>query len=595
MTDPHRTSSTDAIDPVTLALLINRFEAVTARMVNTVLRTGRSGVLNTGRDVSCCILTSTGDVLAMAESAPIHVTSGPDIQARSMVRLFPKLQRGDAFLHNSPYDGNSHAADHSILVPVLDDEGVHRFTVFTKAHQADCGCSVPTTYVVSARDVYEEGSLIFPCVKVQEDYRDRQDIIRMCEVRIRVPEQWRGDYLAAVGGARVGERELLELGHEVGWDVLETYAAGWLDYSERRMVSAIRRLPRKSIRASSRHDPFPGVPDGVPVHVTVEVRPAEAEIEIDLRDNPDCLPCSLNLTESTSRSSAIVGILNSIDPSVPANSGSARRLIIRLRENCCVGVPRHPASCGAATTNLADRVTNLVQRALADVGEGVGLAEAAALHAPGAAVVSGRDPRAVDAPFVNQIFLGTTGGPGSPVADGWLTFHTTGAAGMCYRDSVELDELRYPLRIVEQRLIPDTEGAGRYRGAPSGYVEYGPVDCPLEIMYAHDGTVNTAQGARGGLAGGPGAQHVRDEKGEIKPAEACARIVLAPGETMISVSGGGGGYGAPTERDPERVRRDVLGADRLARARPGRVRRRRGRVGRRRRGGDRCAPGIPGG
>ena len=136
--------------------------------------------------------------------------------AEAMKQFHPTLKRGDAFLHNSPYHGNSHAADHTILVPVIDDEGVHRFTVVTKAHQADCGNALPTTYMGAAVDVYAEGALIFPAVKIQEDYKDIEDIVRMCEVRIRVPGQWKGDFLAMVGSARIGEREVLALGREVG-------------------------------------------------------------------------------------------------------------------------------------------------------------------------------------------------------------------------------------------------------------------------------------------------------------------------------------------------------------------------------------------
>ena len=70
--------------------------------------------------------------------------------ARSMTSSIPSSRRGDAFLHNSPYHGNSHAADHAILVPVIDDDGAHRFTVLAKAHQADCGNSLPTTYMGDA-------------------------------------------------------------------------------------------------------------------------------------------------------------------------------------------------------------------------------------------------------------------------------------------------------------------------------------------------------------------------------------------------------------------------------------------------------------
>ena len=209
MADPPSTS------PLALALLSNRLEGIARAMMNTLLRTARSAILNTARDFSCCILTAGDEMLAMAESLPIHVMSGPDLIARYMKETHPQLRRGDAFLHNSPYHGNSHAADWCVVVPVIDDDGRHRYTVVAKAHLADCGNSVPSTYVADAADVYNEGALIFPCVKVQEAYATREDVLRMARVRIRVPELWYGDFLALLGAARIGERRLLELIGEV--------------------------------------------------------------------------------------------------------------------------------------------------------------------------------------------------------------------------------------------------------------------------------------------------------------------------------------------------------------------------------------------
>ena len=81
---------------------------------------------------------------------------------KTMTDNHPVLRRGDAYLHNSPYHGCTHPADHSILIPIIDDEGVHQFTVLAKGHQADCGNALPTTYMGGAKDVYAEGALIFP-------------------------------------------------------------------------------------------------------------------------------------------------------------------------------------------------------------------------------------------------------------------------------------------------------------------------------------------------------------------------------------------------------------------------------------------------
>jgi N-methylhydantoinase B len=550
------TASTDPAG-VRLAVVVRRLEAVVRQMTNTLVRTGRSGILNTARDFSCCVLTRDGQLLAMAESLPIHLMSGPDLMVRAMHARHPSIRPGDAFLHNSPYLGNSHAADHSLIVPVFDEQGTHRFTVLAKAHQADCGNSAPTTYHASARDVYEEGALIFPCVKVQEDYEDRSDILEMCRARIRVPKQWWGDYLALVGAARIGERKLLELGAELGWEELDAYGQQWLEYAEKAMRSELEQLPEATITVEGAHDPFPGVPKGIPIRVSIQTDPKRGRIEVDLRDNPDCQPCGLNLSEATARTAGLVGVFNALPSPVPANAGSLSRVDVRLRENCVVGIPRFPASCSVATTNLADRVINAVQRGIAELAEGCGLGEAGLIIPPAGAVISGADERTGER-FVNQILLpGYGAGPGGPAADGWLTLAHAGGAGVCFRDSVEFDELRYPLMIREQRIMPDTGGAGQHRGAPGSRVELGPVRGDMEVAFLSDGTVHPALGARGGEPGNWAQQWKRERDGNLVELDACQQLTLHEGETVVSISSGGGGYGPPTVREHEAVARDV--------------------------------------
>jgi N-methylhydantoinase B len=547
--------STQPLDGVRLALLNHRLEGIVRKMANTLLRTGRSGVLNTARDFSCCLVTAEGGLLAAAESLPIHVLSGPDVMARSMKEFHPELRRGDAFLHNSPYHGCSHPADHTLLVPVIDDAGVHRFTVEAKAHQADIGNSIPTTYHGRARDVYEEGALIFPAVRIQRDYRDIDDVIRMCRLRIRVPDQWRGDYLAMVGAARIGERELMALGAEIGWDTLDAHARDWFDYSEARMAQALSTLPDASAARSSTHDALPGLPE-ITVTSKVRVFGTEGRVVVDLRDNPDALPCGLNLSEACARTAAMLGVFNSIDHTVPKNAGSMRRIEVMLRENCVAGVPRHPTSCSAATTNIADRVANATQAAFAEIADGAGMAECGASTAPAAGVISGVDPRDGH-PFVNQIFLGRTCGAGAPTADAWQTICHVGNAGMCFLDSVELDELRHPLYVHARGFLPDTEGAGRFCGARVGFAQYGPQDCAMEVIYNSDGNVNGPQGVRGGHDGTRSRQYVLSGNGNEIQIPAFGHITLKPGDLMMSFSCGGGGYGPAAEREPEAVARDV--------------------------------------
>ncbi len=545
------------LDGAKLAIMSNRFEGIARKMANTLYRTGRSGVLNRARDFSCCIVTADCDLLAAAESLPIHVLAGPDQMTASMHEFHPLLRKGDAFLHNSPYHGCSHPADHTILVPVIDAEGTHHFTVLAKAHQADIGNSIPTTYHGAAQDVYEEGALIFPCVQVERDYQTIDDIVRMCEMRIRVPQQWKGDFLAMLGSARIGEREIHALAEELGWEYLHEFAGQWFDYSERRMAAAIAAVPAGRATSSSTHDHFPGTPkEGITVTATITVDPVAGNVEVDLLDNQDALPCGLNVSEACTRTSCLIGVFNSIDHTVPKNAGSFRRVQMKLKEGGVVGIPLHPTSCSVATTNLADRIAAAIQTAFSDLEDGIGMAEVGAVIPPADGVISGVDPRNGEA-FVNQLFLGATGGGASPTADCWATYCHVGNGGLCYLDSIELDEIYQPIHVNSRYMMPDTEGAGRFRGATSLYVEYGPVDCEIEIGYVSDGVDNTAKGVRGGGSGSGAQQFRRLVTGELEPLDACAQVTLKEGETIVSISCGGGGYGPAAERDPEKVGHDV--------------------------------------
>ena len=546
------------MDPVTFSVLARRFDTVARTMQHALVRASRSGVIASGHDCSCCILSGRHELLSAAQTIPIHVFSGADLMARTMAQFHPGLERGDAFLHNSPYHGCTHAADLSVLVPVVDSSGTHRFTVLAKAHQADIGNSKPTTYMAGARDLYEEGALIFAATRVQKRYEMQADIVRIGRMRIRAPEQWYGDLLALIGAARSGEREIETLGEEFGWDVLDRFASEWLDYSERAVRRAIRSLPQGKALGMSRHDPFPGTPEsGVEVRAEVEIIPDREHIVVDLRDNPDCLPCGLNMSEATARSAALIGVFNSLGRDLPANSASASRVEVRLRENCVVGIPNAPTSCSIATTNLADRVANAVHRAMAAIDEGLGMAESGAIEGPAGAVISGHDRRHGDKPYINQLALAGTAGGASPRGDGWLTLGNACSAGMWTMDSVEVDEVNYPLRVEERMLLPDSEGAGRYRGTPCCRVVYQAVTGAMRMHYACDGVINPARGVNGGGDAAPARQWIRRMDGSTSALPGIGDLVVEAGERIIAHSSGGGGYGDPRSRPVAAVCADV--------------------------------------
>lgn len=544
-------------DPVLAAVLANRFEAIVREMTNTVLRSARSVIVSNGRDFSCAIVSSDGELVSVADGLPVH-TFNSHMQAANIARLHPDLAEGDAFIDNDPYTGNTHPADQTVMVPVFVD-GEHLFTACAKAHQADIGNSLPTTYHPFAKDVYEEGAIIFPCMRLQRNGRTIEDVIRLGMRRIRVPEQWRGDLLATLGAARIAERRLKELCREHGTARIKTFIKEWLDYSERLMASRIASLPKGHMDVGSKHDPVPGfLPDGIAVRAVIDVDPDAGEITVDLRDNDDCVKAGFNQTEATARSSVMAAIYHSLGTGLPRNSGAFRRIKVLLRENSVVGIPRFPASCSIATTNVADRLVNLVQSALAGLGHEIGLAEGGLCMGVNSGVISGEDFRNEGRPYISQLTLASNGGPASAFADGWGTYGIPAASGLTYRDSVEINEIKFPMLIDHLRLVPASAGAGAHRGGLAVETRYRVREGTMTIATNSDGQVFAPKGVLGGQSGSLGASYLVHEDGREERMAGFGVRFISKGQAVRGTTNGGGGFGNPAKRDPTLVLRDVF-------------------------------------
>ena len=548
----------DDLDPVLLSVMANRLDGIVREMTNTLLRAARSAVISSARDFSCCLVTGDDQLLAPAEGLPVHIF-GCHIQTANMRRYHAgDIRRGDAYLDNDPYGGNTHPADHTFMVPVFF-EGEHLFTSVAKCHMADIGNSIPSSYFVLARDVYHEGALVFPGVRIQRDFRNIEDIVRMCRARIRVPDQWYGDYLAGLGSARVAERRLEQFCAKYGVATVKRFIRDWFDYSERRMIDNIRRMPKARLVNTGRSDPLEGIlPGGLDLKVIVEIDPEAAEIHVDLSDNPPCVDVGLNTSLGAATSAVVGAIFNALDNDLPRNAGSFRRLRFTYAEESVVAAPKFPHSCSVATTNVSERLVNITQSAFAQLGDGHGLSEGGTGLGVGMAVISGRDHRRGDAPFVNRMMLSTNGGPSSPVADGWVNYAIPVIAGLMYRDSVEVDELKHPVRVESLELVQDSAGAGRQRGAPAQAIALTPTGNPVTAVISCDGQHAPPRGVVGGHAGTPGETWLTGENGHAERLPNVVQVTWQRGQVLRGRDSSGGGYGDPLTRDPARVLHDVL-------------------------------------
>jgi N-methylhydantoinase B len=547
----------EILSPATLAVLSNRFEAIVREMTNTLLRSARSAVISVARDFSCSIVSADDELIASGEGLATHIF-GSSLQCAELRRLHPDLKEGDAFVDNDPYVGNSHQADWGLMVPVFID-GEHMFTTIAKAHHADIGNANPTTYDPFAKDCYQEGALTFSCVQIQRGYTDIGDIIRMCERRIRVPDQWYGDYLAQVGAARIGERRLKDLVAKYGKDTIRTFIKQWFDYSERTMAAAIGKLPAGTIHGRSTHDAI-GPIEAIPVIADVEVDPVGGRVVVDLTANRDSVEAGINLTRATSTATAlqsVFNILGALGMRVPHNQGSFRRVEVRLRRGSIAGIPIHPTCTSLATTGITDRILEAVQTGFAEAHPGLGLSGGGLGLGAGMAVIAGHDWR-IDGPFVNQMFMGNNGGPATSSRDGWLTWLCNAAAGLLYRDSVELDEMKYPILFKEVRLLADTAGAGRRRGAAASRTAYGPRHDPMTVAMMADAWDTAPKGVLGGLPGTKATTTKIGADGTRESLPTLGEFTILPGEFIEGLDVSGAGYGDPKTREPELVLHDVL-------------------------------------
>ena len=401
-------SRKSSLDGVQLAILANRFEGIARKMANTLLRTGRSGVLNIARDFSCCIVTAGAELLATAESLPIHVLArarhdgAVDEGASSGAEARRRLPAQLALSRLHPC-----RRSHASWCRSSTMRGIHRFTVLAKAHQADCGNSMPTTYIGAAKDVYEEGALIFPAVQVQATTRRSRTSSACAGCASACPTS--GGAIIWPCSARRGSASARSWRwrEEVGWDTLAAFQHHLVRLFREAHGGRDRRDARRPDHADQHTRPFPGHaggghPDQCRRRLSIRERRGSPSTS---PDNPDCMPSGLNLSEACARTAAMVGIFNSIDHSVPKNAGTFRRIDIHLARELR---GRHPPASDVLLgrdhqCRRSGRQCGPV--GIAEIAGASGMAECGAVIPPACGVISGIDPSTGKA-FVNQVFLG---------------------------------------------------------------------------------------------------------------------------------------------------------------------------------------------
>ena len=539
------------IEPFLMSVLSYRLEAISREMVNTVMKASKSAVIKNSRDLSCGLLTYDHRLLCVEDVVPVHVTA-LELTTEPITRFFDDIKEGDAYLNNCPYTGGTHHADITVCVPVFY-KGEPMFWALSRSHHADIGAPIPSTYLPEAATIYEEG-MHFPCLRVQREFRDLEDIIRMCRMKIRVADLWYGDYLAQIGACRNAERRLKELLDRYSPEVVKKFIEEWMEYGSRCAIHEIQKLPEGQWTYETRHDPVPGVADeGVPVKVTVITDPANGFVTVDARDNMDCVKGGINLSEACATASCRIGVFYNLDANIPHNEGSSSRIKVLLRDGCVVGRPTYPVGTSVATTNVNARLITAVSSCFSQMGDNRGMGEFAYSQSSGEAVISGLDASRDNQEYVNQVFIGYGGGPGLHGYDGWLLSGAACDGGQMRLDSIEIDESMYPIVVKSRKIAKNSLGNGQWDGSPALEGEYGPLNSSMTAYWGSDGDVNPPLGVLGGGNSITSLNWKRKKDESIEILKPFGSDTFEPSEFIGFRTCGGGGYGPPVKREPNRV------------------------------------------
>ncbi|WP_159994487.1 hydantoinase B/oxoprolinase family protein [Roseomonas sp. 18066] len=537
-------------DPVTLAVLQARFTAIVDEMGEALLRTAYSQILNASRDFSIALCDAEARLVAQADHLPVHVGAMP-YAVKAVAEAFAgDSHPGDIFLVNDPQHGGSHLPDLTIIMPVFDAAGVLRFWSVVRAHQSDIGGATHGAYNASATEIWQEGIRI-PPIRLGEGGVVRPDLLTMLAANTRLPRDFRGDMLASVGAARLGEKRLLEAFSRHGASEVSEAAVAILDLAEAEARRIVESWQDGTWSAVSLLDDDGRGNQDIAIRATVTKK--GSAITVDLTASDPQVASFVNSSYANMRSAVAIGFAYLLDPDTPKNDGVFRLLEVIAKEGTVVWAAEG-APVTLSTNHCAQEIVEAVVRSL---GQACPDRAMSAWGKRFRIAITGQDPRR-QRPFVWHLFHARPGGGASPGGDGWACAGEWQAAGGIKFGSVEMAEARFPLFFEKHEIRPGSGGEGTYRGGDGGELR-------LHVETTTPTRGNTAgEGARYGASGLAGGADGLPHHYVLKRADGSERvlltketgIVIGPGEVLEVKAGGGGGWGPPEERDPEAVARD---------------------------------------
>ena len=539
-------SKRNKADPVLMQVLRYATEQVADEMGHTLVRTARSTIIKEIKDISCAVFDRHGNTVAQAHHAPMLLT-GFEIPMRSLRKRFKdeELNDGDVIIFNDPYIGGQHVMDLVTFAPVRYQGKLVGF-VGSIAHHADMGGAAAGGTQGGLTEIYLEG-IRFPMVKLYKRGKEDAELFGILNNNIRVPDKTLGDIRAQASADFVGARRLKEIFGKYGPEVVQLHMDALLDYSEKRIRDGFKKIPDGTYTGVDFVDDD-GL-TGKPIRLQVNIHKQGDHALVDFDGTDAEVPGNVNCPIATVHAAVYYALIAVVDPHVPANSGCYRPFEVRAQEGLVVN-PRPPRACGART-NVSQKITEAMMLALAQA-----LPDRVMAGSHGQITncgFSGYHPE-TGKRFVYIDIQG--GGAGAR----WCKDGRDGQDSHLARfmnTPVEAVELEFPMRIEKYEFIPDTGGAGKYRGALAVRRDIRSLIDELSFARYGDRQVFAPFGLFGGKEGGKGKFILNPDTPDEKPLKSKGMDKLKKGDLVSLRLPGAGGYGDPRDRDPEALQRDV--------------------------------------
>ncbi len=530
----------------------NLLRATAESMAQTLVRTSHSTFIKETEDFTISLLDDLGRTTAASKSAGTAAYSGIDYH--QVLPLIEGYEEGDLCFTNDPYSGYvaTHSPDIHLWKPIFHDGELVCFAS-GHIHNTDVGGAVPASLSRSLTEVHQEG-IRFPPSKLVKRGELNEELLRVMMINVRSPEQNWGDLKAFMGAMTVGERKLKGLLERFGTDVFKRRSAELMDYAEKQARAILRSIPDGDYRFSDYIDE--DMPGGYPCRLALTLSIRGDEAILDFSGSDPQLTASVNVpTGGFERHTLILWgvyyILCTLNPDILLNGGLVRPFRCIMPEGSVLN-PVFPAAVGMRSLTCG-RVRSLVIGAFGQaVPDRLPAASAGATTIMNVATTDNRTGRRIIA-AINPIVGGAGGGPHGDGRDG------SGAdAGYLKNTPVEVNEAETPIRILRYGLKPDSGGPGRNRGGCGTLLEF-QVFAPGSKVTARnrDRTRFQPWGIRGGKVAATCDFVVNPGTPKEKRLGNTDFVVLEPNDIVQIYAPGGGGYGAPHEREPERVLTDV--------------------------------------